>query len=1153
MEECEQKIDNLPDDYLHEIPIFKSNTDAASQAVSRDVEYTIAKATKLIKSKSITKKPKRRRGKITQQYRKLAAKAEYNKWVDDSYILLGKSFYYKHNFLTAYDYFSFVLTTFPKEKTAFEAHIWMMRCDIALDRYAEAEEKFKYLNSDVNFPKKYAADLLLAHASSMLVQERYEEAYSLINETLELKIPKQLRARLHFILGQRAETENRVKEAIEHFEQSEKYAQDYTMKFNAKINVLRLTGGKDLNLLAAELLKMLDKGKNNIYQDQIYFALGNIAMIQEKKDLALDYYKKSAAVSTDNEYQRATSCVKVAEMYFDMDDYDHSFMYYDSAVFVMDETFEDFDKVYAIYQNLDKLVSNMQVVSRQDSLQAMATLSEEELYATIDDLITQQVQEEQRIEQLGNSVNRPRFSPFAQQTNQQLGSSNSNQKYSFYFYNPNTVAYGKTQFQQSWGRRKLEDNWRRKERHGLLSSDEEEEDSSGRETDPKKRAYYLQDIPLNDSLMARSNSKVAKALNEQGQLYTEKFENYEKAVEVYKELIRRFPNSDVELESMFAIYRIGEKTNNAALKTEYRTAILSKYSDTKYAQYLQDPSFMAKHNQRVANIDKLYKQALYHYANSDYSSIPLLVSQIMKDEPESDLVPKLKFLGAVAEGKRGNWMKLQENLTSYTKEYPEGETTVLAKRIIAMMQDSTYTDYERLVALGYINHKIQNKELLGPGEQSNDPYGGKFSYDEDMFHYYVLSFPADTSINEDLLKFDIANYNIDNYPRNDFDIEESWLNTTTKMIVVKPIENKRESLKYFLSIIKERKVFKSLEGKSYLNFVISSSNYERIIEEHSYTDYLKFFAGNYSRFVGTNFTKEELVKEEQKQEEQEKAEEDQERGSYVTVEGNVSSANYTIDLADDNYYVIAISDKTYNTSNLKGVLEKYNKHYSSSTKWRYEVLNFDDYQLFVTKSIKTLPKALTYFRSVISDRSIFGYLSGMSNRNFMISKHNWDILQTNKNIDGYMDFFQSEYLSQVPADAPTAVSETDLSTNPYVDKDGLQYLDIIVPATGFDSDKLVETIKVFNTDKNGDKSLAVSVERLDDLRVIVKIGILKSKAEAMQYLRLMIRENSIRELLMTTTFRNFVITPENDTLFMNRKNITEYMDFYKEKYLKDSQ
>ncbi|MFV0506120.1 MAG: tetratricopeptide repeat protein [Bacteroidales bacterium] len=1157
MDKCEQKIEGMPDDYLHEIPLFKSTSEVASRAISSDVEYTIAKATKLIKSKSITKKPKRRSGRMTQKYRRLASRAEYNEWVDDAHILLGKSFYYKHNFLSAYDYFSYVLTNFPEDETAFEAHIWMMRCDIELDRYAEADEKFKYLNSDVNFPKKYAPDLLLAQARSMLKQENSKEAEALIEEALELRgLSKQLRARLHYILAQKCEASDRVRDAIEHFEKVEKYSQNYTMTFNAKLSALRLTGGEDLNLLSEQLLKMLDKGKNNIFQDQVYFALGNIAMEQDKRDKALDYFKKSVAVSTDNDYQCATSCIKVAELYFDDEKYDKSFQYYDSAVFVMDESFDDFDKIYARYNNLDKLVSDMQIVARQDSLQSLANMPEAELYATIDKLIAMQAEKEQQIQQLGINAGLQRFSPFAQKINQPLGATSNNQRYSFYFYNPNTVAYGKTQFQQVWGRRKLEDNWRRTERRSVLVSEDEVVEDLNRENDPKKIEYYLQNIPLTDSLLQLSDNMIIKALNEQGQLYANEFENFDRAVKVYKELVSRFPNTEVELESIFAIYRIAEKARNAKLQEECSNIILLKYADSKYAQYIKDPEFISKHEKRLANINKLYKQVLYHYANSDYSTIPLLVSQIIENSPEPDLVAKLRFLDAVSEGKRGDWLKLQEKLSDYVKKYPTEETSELAMNIIALMQDSTYTNYERLVALGYINHKIQNKELLGSGELGQDPYGGKYSYDEELFHYFVLSYPADTSINENLLKFNIANYNIDNYPRNDFDIEEAWLNSTTKMILVKPIENKVGALKYFHSIIKDEQIYEALEGVQYINFVISSSNYDQIMEEHAYTDYLKFFAGNYSRFVGTNFSKEDVVKEEQKLINAEKDRVETEKGSYVEVDATSKAHKYTIDFGGDNYYVIAISNKDYNTSNLKGVLDAYNKSNYQGIKWSYEVANFDNYVLLLTKSIKPLPKALTYYRTIISDQNILNYLTGMSYRNFIISEANWKVLKENENVDKYMDFFQTECLPQIPASISTtgvATVDIDLSKNPYSFKNGNHYLDIVVPATGFDVDNLETVLKIFNIEKNADKSLSVSVDKLDDLRIVVKIGMLKTKDEALYYLRKMIREKSIRDILMSTTFRNFVISTENDTLFMKRKNITEYMDFYKEMYLKDSQ
>ena len=51
-------------------------------------------------------------------------------------------------------------------------------------------------------------------------------------------------------------------------------------------------------------------------------------------------------------------------------------------------------------------------------------------------------------------------------------------KQDWYFYNPQLVEQGKAEFQRLWGRRKLEDNWRRKNKTVVALDDFEEVDYS---------------------------------------------------------------------------------------------------------------------------------------------------------------------------------------------------------------------------------------------------------------------------------------------------------------------------------------------------------------------------------------------------------------------------------------------------------------------------------------------------------------------------------------------------------------------------------------------------------------------------------------------------------------------------------------------------
>ena len=66
---------------------------------------------------------------------------------------------------------------------------------------------------------------------------------------------------------------------------------------------------------------------------------------------------------------------------------------------------------------------------------------------------------------------------------QQPASYNINSDNSWYFYNTATKNAGKTAFQQQWGNRKLEDNWRRRNKNTFsLEENNEEEESEANDS-----------------------------------------------------------------------------------------------------------------------------------------------------------------------------------------------------------------------------------------------------------------------------------------------------------------------------------------------------------------------------------------------------------------------------------------------------------------------------------------------------------------------------------------------------------------------------------------------------------------------------------------------------------------------------------------------
>ena len=73
---------------------------------------------------------------------------------------------------------------------------------------------------------------------------------------------------------------------------------------------------------------------------------------------------------------------------------------------------------------------------------------------------------------------------------------------------------------------------------------------------------------------------------------------------------------------------------------------------------------------------------------------------------------------------------------------------------------------------------------------------------------------------------------------------------------------------------------------------------------------------------------------------------------------------------------------------------------------------------------------------------------------------------------------------------------------------------------------------------------------LDDFRLIIKVEGLASLQSGLEYLRAIAQNQQVYGSLENVSYRHFIITPENEAIFRQSKNILTYMDFYKKFYLK---
>ena len=303
------------------------------------------------------------------------------------------------------------------------------------------------------------------------------------------------------------------------------------MAFQAKINLAKSydVNSGDRQQITKILTKMLKDDKNIDYKDQIYYALADVALRDHDTAAAINYFRLSVSSSVKNNYQRATSALTLADLYFAEPEYENAQAYYDTAMMTIPKDYPKYAEIEKKTKVLTDLVVNLITIQHEDSLQRIVNMSETDRNAVIDKLIKAYDEEQQRLAEQKKLEDQ-----LTLQEQAISGAGQGNQGMpvggKWYFYNQQTKDYGFAEFVKKWGRRKLEDLWSISDKQAIsfgneetqISADSTDNDSVVEaENNPMNREYYLKNLPFSDSSLEISNNKILEA--------------YFKAAKVYKD------------------------------------------------------------------------------------------------------------------------------------------------------------------------------------------------------------------------------------------------------------------------------------------------------------------------------------------------------------------------------------------------------------------------------------------------------------------------------------------------------------------------------------------------------------------------------------------------------------------------------------------
>ncbi|MBP1640913.1 MAG: hypothetical protein H6Q17_2496 [Bacteroidetes bacterium] len=833
------------DNYSQLLSMYPISQHSNADAGKSKMEITIEKCRKAIKLRSIKAKPRKNFArKKDPAYIAFMAKEEYNPMVLRSWLLLAQAEFHKADFLGAMGTYAYIIKHFGSESdVADEAQIGRSRCFAEMGWNYEAEDALHNVNTKNSLNQQLNGLYAAAKADLLLKEKHYAEAIPFLKTATDTEHNKFLNARFNFILGQLCARYNDKETAYNAFTAAIKQSTMYSMELAARLQRAQIADHKTEKVLD-ELQKMAKASRNKEYIDQIYVVIGNIYLNDNKKDKAIENYLAAINSTTPDNQDKMTANIRLGDLYYKEQTYLKAQPYYAAATKQIRNDNDDFERVTKRAEILNELAGYSNTVHRQDSLQTLAKLPEQERLTSINKIIANIRQAEQDAakalliaqKQQQLLIQQANNNGFANGQNNQKTTSNNN----WYFYNSSTVQAGITQFQQLWGTRKLEDDWRRTDKTSISSdlqpvaqaTPSGDANSPQKEEDKYKPEFYLAQLPLTASDMAKSNSQISKALFNMGQLYERKLEDEPMAIATYAELHRRFGIDSTWIDAYYSLYTLNKKAGKETESERYKTLIITNFPSSKYALILGHPEYALHQQEILQQQDSLYEATFAAYTRNEFQTVINNYKQINTSYPFAELMPKFGLLNALSIGKSGDQPNMKIALEDLVKKYPQSDVISMAKDILALMeQGKTVT---RGSSFG--NLPIKQREATQQAENQPIP---QFTATRNNRHLLLLPVMSD-SIDINRILYKVANYNFDHFVLNDFDLHVRRQAENLRFIVVADFPSFGDAHFYQQSMSEDPIIRKVLDSAGIHPVAISDENLKTLQSGQTFNDYLHF-------------------------------------------------------------------------------------------------------------------------------------------------------------------------------------------------------------------------------------------------------------------------------------------------------------------------
>jgi len=804
------------DDYGLILPMYIYGSIEESKTMTPDMEKAYKKISTCIGRHSMLIKDK-----------------QHNPWINDCFIIVGKTNFYKHDYFAGLESFEYVANKNKKNPIKYPAMFWMLRTYNETGLFSSAQGLIDLLADDKKMPKKFKKDYYALIADFHLKTGNLKAASKELTKAVALSKRSTEKTRFTFILAQVFQALQEDQLAYQFFSKVLKSGPNNEMAFQTKMNLATsFSAGNGKKDIKKVLNKMLKEAKYVDFKDQIYFALAKVYQKEGNNQEEIKCLIQSVALSNKNKKQKGISAYRLGELYLDGAKYTLAEVYYDTAVSSLPKEYPSYANIVLKKKSLSTLVGYLKIINNQDSLLKVANMSYSERESYVEKMIEKLKEKElKEIEEAEKNQAKQEgiFTPTSSD-NQNAASGAA-----WYFYNPGTLSLGFTEFQKRWGTRKLEDNWRRSVKSS--SSNEDQPITSGSKdsalakgetptemvngvpSQVKSKDFYLKQLPLSDSSKSSSKNKIIEAYYNMGLLYKEELNDNKHAAEAFENLIKKYPGNKYELTCYYQLYRIYLTTDESEKSDKYKNILLDKYPNSEFSLLIKNPDYNKEREFKLNQAETFYQETFLAFSESKFQDC--LNRCISSDSlfPKSENKPKYALLKAMSSGSIGGREKMIASLKEVVVTYPTHPVKKRAEELLAIL-------------------------LKLEGDAAKDsivksPYTEAFEEE----HFFVLLFSIDKDIN--VQKAKISDFNTENFGSAELSQSDLLFGKEQKMITVKTFAKKNDAMRYFDFFKTNKNVTEGLKENSYQFFVISASNYLVFYKLQKAEDYKVFFESKY--------------------------------------------------------------------------------------------------------------------------------------------------------------------------------------------------------------------------------------------------------------------------------------------------------------------